>query len=67
MGILFFLSAYSLGAVTAADGTEAALALSLGTFLGGVFDVTLWISPAMIFLNWSSTAGTGMVIPASSP
>ena len=41
--------------------------LTLGTFRGGVFDVTLPISPAVISLNRSLTEAAEMSMTASSP
>ena len=41
--------------------------LSLGALLGGIFDVTLVISPVVIYLNRSLTEAAGMLMVASSP
>ena len=41
--------------------------LLLGALLGGVFDVTLLISPSVISLNRSLTEAAGMSMTASSP
>ena len=41
--------------------------LTLGALLGGVFDVTLLISPSVISLNRSLTEAAGMSMTVSSP